>query len=66
MLPGKIEMLESEQAQLHALMGEADFYRQAGPQINAAIERLESINNELAACYTRWQDLESQANDSHN
>jgi ATP-binding cassette subfamily F protein uup len=65
-LPGKIETLEGEQAQLHALMGEADFYRQPGNKIAATIERLESLNQELTACYTRWQDLEAQSNSTNN
>jgi hypothetical protein len=47
-------------------MGEADFYRQPGHKIGAAVERLESVNNELAACYARWEELESQSDGARN
>ena len=57
-LPGRIEILEKEQAELHAAMGDGDFYRQASATITAALERLESLKQELEASYQRWQDLE--------
>lgn len=58
-LPGKIENLENEQMELHARMGDADFYRQSSDGITASIERLESIKHELESYYKRWQVLES-------
>ncbi|HEY2988515.1 MAG TPA: ATP-binding cassette domain-containing protein [Candidatus Binatia bacterium] len=57
-LPGKIESLEAEQAQLHARLSDADFHRQGREKIGAATERLETITKELAACYQRWEVLE--------
>ena len=60
-LPEKIEALEVEQSELHRLMGDGDFYRQPGGKITAAMERLEAVNNELEACYTRWETLEARA-----
>jgi len=60
-LPARIETLETEQAELHAKMGNADFYRQASEQITATLERLESIKRELENAYQRWQELESVA-----
>jgi ATP-binding cassette subfamily F protein uup len=60
-LPGRIEQLESEQAELHARMGQGDFYRQASEAITAGMERLEMIKRELENCYERWQALESRA-----
>ena len=60
-LPEKIEALEVEQSELHRLMGDGDFYRQPGDKIAAAMERLDAINNELEAYYTRWATLEAQA-----
>ena len=60
-LPEKIEALEMEQALLHQRMGEADFYRQPSDKITAAIERLESVKNELELCYARWESLEKLA-----
>jgi len=44
---------------LHGRMGEADFYRQPGDRITAAIERLETVKLELEKLYARWQALES-------
>jgi ATP-binding cassette subfamily F protein uup len=60
-LPQKIEALEVEQSELHRQMGDGDFYRQPGDKITGAMERLEAVNNELEACYTRWETLEAQA-----
>ena len=60
-LPARIEALETEQTELHAKMGSADFYRQASEKITATLERLESIKRELEYAYQRWQELESVA-----
>ena len=60
-LPKKIEALEAEQSELHRLMGDGDFYRQPGDKITAAMERLEAVRDELEACYSRWQTLETRA-----
>lgn len=62
-LPKKIEALEAEQSTLHGLMSDGDFYRQPGDKITAAIERLQALNNELEACYARWETLEARAAD---
>jgi hypothetical protein len=43
-------------------MGGQDFYRQPSASITAALERLESLKQELEASYQRWQDLESVNN----
>ncbi len=59
-LPDRIEALEVEQAKLHALMGEGDFYRQPGEKISATVRRLEVVEKELENCYARWQALEMQ------
>jgi ABC transport system ATP-binding/permease protein len=61
-LPAKIEGLESEEADLHRMMGEADFYRRPSKEISAAVERLEAIKQELEAHYARWEALEALAN----
>jgi ATP-binding cassette subfamily F protein uup len=60
-LPEKIEALESEQADLHAKMSDADFYRQTSERITATMERIETVKIELEAAYARWQELESIA-----
>ena len=58
-LPAVIEALEKEQADLHARVGQGDFYRQPSAAITATLERLESLKHDLDASYQRWQDLES-------
>ena len=61
-LPRRIEALESEQAELHRRMADEAFYRQSKDKITAALQRLDTLNNELADCYQRWFDLESLGN----
>jgi ATP-binding cassette subfamily F protein uup len=58
-LPARIETLEKEQLELHARMGDANFYRQSSDHITATMERLQSVERELELCYERWQALES-------
>jgi ATP-binding cassette subfamily F protein uup len=60
-LPGKIESLETEQAELHALLSDAEFHHQPRDKIAAAVERLEAVTRELEECYARWESLESKA-----
>ena len=57
-LPGKIEQLETEQAQLQATMGDAGFYQQSHEQVNETLERLQAVEEELEACFGRWETLE--------
>jgi ABC transport system ATP-binding/permease protein len=61
-LPGKLQALEGEQAQLQTIMADAEFYRQPGDKIAAAMERLQTVNDEIKVCYARWEVLESRAN----
>jgi ATP-binding cassette subfamily F protein uup len=65
-LPHRIETLEAEQAQLHKLMGDGNFYRQTSDKITIAMERLETVKRELEACYERWQTLESVATETND
>ncbi len=58
-LPGRIEALEVEQSQLQAAVSTAGFYQQPGEKIAATLARLEAVTQELAACYDRWEALES-------
>jgi len=60
-LPAKIELLEAEQARLQATLNDPAFYQQPGSDFKATLARLESITNELAAGYARWEVLEAQA-----
>jgi ATP-binding cassette subfamily F protein uup len=57
-LPGRIEALETEQAELHARMGDGAFYRQSRDDIAATMERLEIVKRDLEESYKRWQALE--------
>ena len=59
-LPGLIEKLEAEQAELSGQLGDGSIYQR---DRNAALkvqERLGAIAEELAAAYARWEALESQ------
>ncbi len=57
-LPHGIEELETEQENLYNTMAGPDFYKQDGPAIAAAKERLETLKHELSAAYSRWEELE--------
>jgi ABC transport system ATP-binding/permease protein len=57
-LPQTIQNLETEQAELYRLMGEADFYKNDKAEIVVKKDRLEAIKGELAAAYARWEELE--------
>ena len=59
-LPGRIEALELEQANLQARMGDPAFYRQDGPLIAEARARLLQLEQELARAYARWEELEER------
>jgi ATP-binding cassette subfamily F protein uup len=61
-LPAIIEQLESEQAALHEEMAAPGFYKQPGDQIAARQAALRSVDDRLAAAYSRWEHLESAAN----
>ena len=59
-LPGRIDSLEAEQRALNAKIADPAFYSEAADMIRAAVARLEAIEAELAAVYTRWDSLESR------
>ena len=61
-LPGKIESLEAEQAELHAVLSNPAFYQPPHDKIAVTMERLKGVTDELEACYARWQSLETQSN----
>ncbi|MDT8419836.1 MAG: ATP-binding cassette domain-containing protein [Desulfuromonadales bacterium] len=59
-LPGMIELLETEQADLHEKMAEPSFYQQGdGSAISAAQLRLQEIEDLLRGYYQRWEELEA-------
>jgi ABC transport system ATP-binding/permease protein len=61
-LPGAIEDLEREQAELHATMADPAVYRRGdGAEIARARERLGEVELQLESAYERWQELENRA-----
>ena len=60
-LPGQIEALEQEQAQLSARMSDPAYHARGAEPIRADMRRLEGIEAELAAKYARWEALEARA-----
>ena len=58
-LPKRIEELEAEVAALHGAMAVPTFYQQDKSAIAQANERLERLEQELAAAYVRWESLEA-------
>ncbi len=63
-LPGRIEMLEAEQSQLHQKMADPAFFRQGGAEIGKVTARLEALETELKTAYARWEELEQRAAES--
>jgi ATP-binding cassette subfamily F protein uup len=59
-LPGRIEALEAEQRDLTARIAAADFYKAPRAAIDAALARVDPLQQELAAAYARWHALESR------
>jgi ATP-binding cassette subfamily F protein uup len=60
-LPGVIEELETQIAELHAAMAAAEFYQQTGDTIARETARLKELESGLAAAYERWEHLEQAA-----
>jgi len=60
-LPGTIEQLEADMADLHAAMTSPDFYRRPGDQIAADQLRLQQLEEQLASSYTRWEELDGKS-----
>jgi ATP-binding cassette subfamily F protein uup len=57
-LPARIETLEAEQRRLHEAMAAPTFYQQDRNTIASTMERLESLDRELADAYQRWEALD--------
>jgi ABC transport system ATP-binding/permease protein len=58
-LPGRIEMLETEQHQITLQLEDPAFYQQGGEIITQAVNRLQELNEEISRAYHRWTELES-------
>lgn len=59
-LPGRIEQLEAELEALHNEMNSAAFYQQDAARIREAGQRQAALQQSLAECYARWEDLEDK------
>jgi ATP-binding cassette subfamily F protein uup len=60
-LPGTVENLEKEIAELHELMAEPDYYKQPADILSAKKARLVECEESLDAAFTRWEKLEQLA-----
>ena len=59
-LPGQIEALEREQAEIGARLSQPDYHNGGVERIRADGERLNSLTAELERCYARWEELEAR------
>ena len=59
-LPGKIEALEAEQAEITGKLGDADLYRRDAEQVKALHARYAAIEAELMESLARWETLEAK------
>ncbi|PTY36513.1 ABC transporter ATP-binding protein [Saccharospirillum sp. MSK14-1] len=60
-LPGEIEALEQQIAQLENTVGAADFYQGDHTQTQAVLDQLSSAQQALETCFERWAELEERA-----
>ena len=58
-MPGRIQALETEQAQLAARLADPALYGKAADEIRQLQQRYAAIDDELTACLTRWEELEA-------
>ena len=59
-LPQKIEMLESEQAEIEGRVCDSEFYQLDEAVISKTLARLTTLQAELSLAYERWEYLEEQ------
>jgi ATP-binding cassette subfamily F protein uup len=57
-LPGTIERLEADIAELHHVMAQPEFYQRPGAHIANERQRLSDLESRLATAYRRWEELE--------
>ncbi len=58
-LPLRIEEMETEQAGLHQEMADPKLYQEAPEKAKEIRDRLGKLEEELATCYARWEELDS-------
>ncbi len=57
-LPGRIEKLEIEQAELHELLATPEFYQRPPDEIRSLTGRSDKLDGELMAAYEQWAELD--------
>lgn len=57
-LPKKIDKIESQISYLHKEMAETGFYQQSEEKITTASNDLKKLEDDLGACFKRWEELE--------
>jgi ATP-binding cassette subfamily F protein uup len=60
-LPAQIEALEVEQRAINERMSQSDYHKQGAAQIKSDGLRLAEIEQQLAAAFDRWAELEARA-----
>ncbi|MFZ1851111.1 MAG: ATP-binding cassette domain-containing protein [Nitrosomonas sp.] len=60
-LPGKIDGLEQEQKHIALRLNEPTLYRENSGEVKLLQNRLAAIEDELMACFSRWEELESKS-----
>ncbi len=60
-LPGNIEQMEAELAELHQAMASGEFYQQPREQIAQSQARCKDLESQLSAAFVRWEELEPLA-----
>ncbi len=58
-LPARIAALDEEHQQLQTALADPGFYKKAGSEIQAAVDRVAHIDRELLAAMARWDALDS-------
>ena len=57
-LPEKIESLENELEQIHIDINDADFYQQTQDKTEKVMNRMKTVEDDLAKAYKRWEQLD--------
>jgi ATP-binding cassette subfamily F protein uup len=61
LLPAKVESLDAGVAELHEAMARPEFYKQPSTDIARTQAQLKDLDQQLAATYRRWEELEQLA-----
>jgi len=61
-MPAAIQRLEVEQAELAAAIGDPELFRRDPAAANTAVQRLQSVQQEMESAFARWEALESAGN----